>query len=353
MTPLAILQHIIVWIPLVIGGILLIRAGLRGRRVNDHPICRRCRFDLVGLAGSNADATSHPDRCPECGTELTGNTRRARRAVINGERRKRWPVLALGLALLLSGLTTGFWLSYKPLAKFPWTTWMPDWVLAEMVDSPNAARSKLVAQEILHRIRLRRFASGSHHRAVQALLHVNADPDAMWTEHMGDIIEGARAAGQVGDDAWATYASNSVALVPMPHDPVEPGEPLRWMVSAIFRAGSGVLTQKGEHETRGLTAIVEPQVLILENGDRLVARSTPFPIAPHMGLMVRLPVDVAIPHLPPSEQRGTLVIRVRFGEGFDKATWDLVEPVSVERLVSVPVKFTVVATRSPPSHAAE
>jgi hypothetical protein len=33
---------------LLVLGVLLIVRGLRGRAVDDHPICRRCGFDLTG-----------------------------------------------------------------------------------------------------------------------------------------------------------------------------------------------------------------------------------------------------------------------------------------------------------------
>src|SRR5918993_5786284 len=51
--------------------------ALRGRRVDDHPVCRKCGFDLVGKP---ADAT----RCSECGADLS-----RRRAVRVGWRETR------------------------------------------------------------------------------------------------------------------------------------------------------------------------------------------------------------------------------------------------------------------------
>ena len=31
-------------------GIILGIIGLRGRRIDDHPLCRKCKYDLVGTA---------------------------------------------------------------------------------------------------------------------------------------------------------------------------------------------------------------------------------------------------------------------------------------------------------------
>ncbi len=31
-----------------VAGVVALVLGLRGRRIDDHPICRKCGFDLVG-----------------------------------------------------------------------------------------------------------------------------------------------------------------------------------------------------------------------------------------------------------------------------------------------------------------
>ena len=46
------------------GGVLLCFRGVRGRRVDAHPLCRRCGYDLSGHP-------ERPDRCPECGSDTT------------------------------------------------------------------------------------------------------------------------------------------------------------------------------------------------------------------------------------------------------------------------------------------
>jgi hypothetical protein len=89
-------------------GLLLLALGLRGRRVNDHPVCAHCGFDLIGLTG--------PSACPECGKRLD-----TPRAVRMGARRKRPAFIATGAGLLVlmvlagSVLLTGSTLDrYKP-----------------------------------------------------------------------------------------------------------------------------------------------------------------------------------------------------------------------------------------------
>ncbi|MBX3318085.1 MAG: hypothetical protein KF902_14610 [Phycisphaeraceae bacterium] len=289
MTPLAILQHVIVWLPLVIGGILLIRAGLKGRRINDHPICRRCRFDLVGLGALSHPATpdtapesgatkekvigsesrstqSHPDRCPECGTDLTGTTRRARRAVIDGERRKRWRFIVLGVVLLLAGLGIGFWLSYKPLAKFPWTSWMPDWVLAEMIDTPNPIRRDAVGREIMLRINGDRFARNTTQRTIDSILRAHAAPAAPWSPVMGDIVEAARAQGMVDDDTMRTYYTNIFSISAAARPTIGTEEPFVYQLAfAIGKGGNGrTHPAKGD---RDLKLVVSYRTIAIEFED--------------------------------------------------------------------------------------
>ncbi len=46
------------------GGIVLCFAGIRGRRIDDHPLCSRCGYDLIGHA-------QRPYHCPECGSDTT------------------------------------------------------------------------------------------------------------------------------------------------------------------------------------------------------------------------------------------------------------------------------------------
>lgn len=47
---------------LLVAGLWLLVAGLRGDRVPEHAVCRACRFDLSGV---------EPVKCSECGVDLT------------------------------------------------------------------------------------------------------------------------------------------------------------------------------------------------------------------------------------------------------------------------------------------
>src|SRR4051794_6849027 len=76
-----------------VTGAVLVYRGLRGTRVGNQPVCRRCQYDLRGLP---AEARV----CPECGAALTDP-----RAIVVGRRSRRRMAVVAGMVLwLLSGL---------------------------------------------------------------------------------------------------------------------------------------------------------------------------------------------------------------------------------------------------------
>ena len=108
-------------------GVVLLVLGLRGRRLNAHPHCRRCGFDLIGV--------THRGRCPECGADLA-----TPRAIRSGARRRRaLPVTVGGVLLLAAGLAGGA-LLWSAATNFNWNVVKPDWLLVLQAPSALAAR---------------------------------------------------------------------------------------------------------------------------------------------------------------------------------------------------------------------
>ncbi len=69
-------------------GMVLVWKGLRSRVIDDHPICRKCGYDLHGLPDSTG-------RCPECGSDLSGTN-----AIRIGHIERRWRLAGVGAALV-------------------------------------------------------------------------------------------------------------------------------------------------------------------------------------------------------------------------------------------------------------
>src|SRR5260221_9638161 len=88
------LAHLAIYIPgaVLVCACALIALGRRGKRLDRHPICRRCGYDLVGLPETSMV-------CSECGKDLT--RRRARRI---GNRSPRRGLIWAGMLMLLPSL---------------------------------------------------------------------------------------------------------------------------------------------------------------------------------------------------------------------------------------------------------
>lgn len=81
----------------VITAPLLIVLGFRGKRLDTHPVCRRCRFDLY-----QTDITAPNARCPECGSDLTRP-----RAVATGNRKRQNAPIAAGSFIIAAMVLLG------------------------------------------------------------------------------------------------------------------------------------------------------------------------------------------------------------------------------------------------------
>ena len=97
---------------LALAAIALLVWSWRGRRVGEHPHCRRCGFDLFGNPAAN--------RCGECGADLT-----KRRAVVTGQRRRRPLAAATALFLALACRAWGG----SSANSAGWFDRKPDWLL--------------------------------------------------------------------------------------------------------------------------------------------------------------------------------------------------------------------------------
>jgi hypothetical protein len=192
---------ILLWLVGVIAaGVALLVWGLRGKRLNDHPVCRQCRFDLSGQPDGTVT-------CPECGAGLKreGSIRR-------GQRRKRPLVMTLGsLAILLPVLAIGTIVfaivtgtdlnSYKPLGLLEWEA-----------ERANAARSKLIGSELHKRIMVKGIPKDRYDRIVQAALDYQGNAGRPWSVEWGDIIEQADTDGKLSKEDKSRYRRQAAVL---------------------------------------------------------------------------------------------------------------------------------------------
>lgn len=122
----------------VVAGLALVFAGLRGRRVDDHPTCRRCRYDLSGVEGSGV--------CPECGAHLDDGS-----GVRIGNRERVTVLVCAGLLVLVGGLVGagvgGYrkWRDSRPLSVMP-LAWLQG--RAFSVERPSVEAAKEIERRV-------------------------------------------------------------------------------------------------------------------------------------------------------------------------------------------------------------
>ena len=234
-------------IPLVAAlllGIALTAVGLRGRRTDDHPLCRRCRFDLTGRP-STAER-----RCPECGADLARP-----RAVAVGHRRRRPVVLTIGVGLLAPALLVAALVGYDVVAGVDWRRHAPVALLLREAAAADPARHRPAVAELAARLADGRLSSTGRDRVADAALAAQADAGRPWDPAWGDWLERARAAGRLSDDRWHRYAAGSwpgaYQLRVRPR--VRDGDPIPYRVDGLpARVGNKAglyLVQTGEQIT--------------------------------------------------------------------------------------------------------
>ena len=182
------------WIVIALSlllGLALTAHGLRGRRTDDHPLCRRCRFDLTGRA---PDST----RCAECGAELARP-----RAVVVGHRRRRRGPLLVGILLLVPAIGLGGVLGWGRATQVNWLAYAPLWYLLREASSIDPARRTPALAEVSDRAG--RLNGGQWDAVADAAIAYQADGKKPWEAGWGDVLALGAGPARPSDNRWARY----------------------------------------------------------------------------------------------------------------------------------------------------
>jgi len=217
MSPFIVLTGIVLLI--VIGGSLhLIRAGWRGKRIDDHPLCRKCGYDLSGTP-------QLPDTCPECGARLS-----RRRAVRIGNRQRRPRMVWLGIWLLV--LSIGLGVAYTEAVtrhvEIDWASYKPLWLLRIEARDPDVEVRVRAMNLIQRRTRGGDLSAGQWRALVRDGTAAQADPHSHWDHGWAWTLGDAREFGFIDDTAWTdllhTAADGALRLEVRPR--VAQGDPI-------------------------------------------------------------------------------------------------------------------------------
>jgi hypothetical protein len=156
---------------LLVLAAALLALGVRGRVVDDHPICRKCRFDLVGLAT--------PSNCPECGARLDRP-----RAIRSGTRRRRPGLVIAGVAiLLLMALASGAFLNADRLIPYE-----PSWMLVLQAQYGSMKRAPAIVSELLARSDAFKLSQSAHAALARRALDVQSNPNLPWAREWASVL---------------------------------------------------------------------------------------------------------------------------------------------------------------------
>ncbi|MCC6676743.1 MAG: hypothetical protein IT436_06325 [Phycisphaerales bacterium] len=196
----------------------LIALGLRGRRINNHPTCRQCRFDLSGVYPAAIT-------CPECGAGLKRDG-----AVRPGARRRRWVCFSAGLLLALLPILSFGALAYGLAIGANLNQYKPARLLIWESRHASGPVSLELIKELLARYNASKLSDDDIRRAVVVGLERQADAARAWQPEWGDFIEAADSDDKIDKEQFKKYI-NQAALLELECRPsVAQGDPIPILV---------------------------------------------------------------------------------------------------------------------------
>jgi hypothetical protein len=176
---------------MALSGLVVLVLGLCGRRINDHPLCRRCGADLL-------DRPSQ-DCCPACGHRL-----RAGRQCM-GARHHRPIMTSVGvLLLLISAGATGF-RGGLLTAPWEWLKVLPARAVLQLVHREDEPTESAAIQELLTRLQNDEIPAPTLPRIVEAALQAQADATRPWNDLWPQFIESAWTKGLLTEEQQRRY----------------------------------------------------------------------------------------------------------------------------------------------------
>jgi len=143
------------------GGVSLVVRGAR-RRVGDDRHCRKCEYNLTGLAS---------ERCPECGAALG-----MRRAVIHGTRRRSRPAIVIGGLLTLFAIALAAGVGVAAVRQMDVYRVAPVWLLTYWMNGADVRTAERAFGELDRRYTLGTLSASALDGFIEACLSEQASP---------------------------------------------------------------------------------------------------------------------------------------------------------------------------------
>ena len=298
----------ILTIPIALAGTWALCRGLWGRRVDDHPRCRRCSFDLTGRSESTT-------RCGECGADLN----RPRAVRVGGRSRRPTSVVA-GVVVLLAATAVGW-----PGASLSDSVQRhkPVWLLTAEVTRGGPARSEAASGELWRRIEDGQLRPTDVSAVADAVLTVQADHGKPWLLAWGDLIELLHHRGELSTAQWQRYVRQAIVWRMRVRPAIRQADPLPAEVTTSqARQGWG---PEGSHYTPFHTPFHATITILASDGsgvvDSLMAGQESVDCWPDAGVQGRT-FRVLLPagpdeHVTLGHHRVFVRVHVGYRRGFD------------------------------------
>jgi hypothetical protein len=193
----------------IVVAIVLIVFGLRGRRIGDHPVCRKCGFDLSGKPSASI-------YCAECGADL-GEVD----AVAYGQHYRHKGVLVTGLVMLVFfGSLVGSKVGTLNTLRYAPFRWVAGRARSADVEIRNAAHDEMDRRVLANALSNENWNQLADAAAAYRL----ADPSA-WDEDWDDLMHKAQDGRHLSRDRWQKYVR---ALAHCAFGGKEWNQPLAW-----------------------------------------------------------------------------------------------------------------------------
>ncbi|MDX9911338.1 MAG: hypothetical protein RBS39_05865 [Phycisphaerales bacterium] len=178
-------------------GVVVVCLAWRGRRINAHPVCGWCRFDLDGVYPG---ATT----CPECGGGLL-KAGKVRTGV-----RKRMPIVGLvGVAMVLLPVGVMGMVLYATLTSTDLNKYKPVALLRMEVRHARGTHQERAADELLRRAQANTIKGDELESLARMVLEIQQDRAMPWSEKFGDLVVEAHRTGAITDDVMDDFLLNA------------------------------------------------------------------------------------------------------------------------------------------------
>jgi hypothetical protein len=203
-------------IPITLLTFALFLLARRGRRTDDHPLCRKCSFDLFNKPPAST-------RCPECGADTT-----LPNALRIGHRQRNPFLLAATTTLFTLSLLITLLLATLRLTHFNYYPYLPLSLLAHQAATGSPDAQARAFTELTRRVSTGPPASATP--IIDIALHHQADRTHPWDERWGDLVMDAQAAGTIGPGQSNAFARESIEWLYTMRDRVALDDPLPFLI---------------------------------------------------------------------------------------------------------------------------